>query len=327
MVDGLIYANARAKAKENGLFTRERLNRMLDCKTLEDAVKILYEVNYGGGIVLNTPEEFEELLRAEEKLANKFLSEIKVEGIGLECFALKRDYHNIKAILKATYNEIEKYDYMLMEEGIYSIEKLKTDILSDKSRINPHIDSALMQIKRQADLDKLSPRTIDVTIDKALFLDINERLQTVKDEDVKTYFRVLADCTNILTYLRVIKIKESFKFFKESFVEAGSISESTFERWFESGEEAFKKGIRGSDYSTFLSLIEDGDLSRFETAIDDYLSKIFYEKSKDIFSSSPIISYYLQKLNEIKVLRIVLVCIKNFVSNEEIRKRLRVIYA
>ena len=327
MVDGLIFANTRAKAKENGLFTQERLNRMLDCQNIDEAVKILYEVSYGGGIILNRSSDFDELLKAEEKLACDFLKEIKIEGIGLDCFLLKRDYHNIKAMVKAKYNDLTNYDYMLTQEGVYSIDKLKTDLSNEKAKVNPHLDVALHYIKKQADIGKLSPREIDIEIDKALFQDLKERMEEVKDVDVRKYFTALADCTNISIYLRTIKINESFKFFALSFVEGGSITQREFEKWFEQGEEAFKKGVRGYDYSLLLELIEDGELSRFEAAVDNYLIKIFQEKSGDIFTTSPIISYYLQKINEIKVIRIVLVCIKNKVSREEIKKRLRVIYA
>ncbi len=46
-----------------------------------------------------------------------------------------------------------------------------------------------------------------------------------------------------------------------------------------------------------------------------------------MFSVAPILGYYLAKLNEIKVIRVVLVCIKNGVPEDQMKKRVRELYA
>lgn len=96
MKEGLIFANTRAKAKELNLFSEERLLRMMECSTLNDAVRILVEANYGGGTIVDDPNDFENILMAEQKLATDFVHEVAPEGIGFECFFLRNDYHNIK---------------------------------------------------------------------------------------------------------------------------------------------------------------------------------------------------------------------------------------
>jgi vacuolar-type H+-ATPase subunit C/Vma6 len=47
----------------------------------------------------------------------------------------------------------------------------------------------------------------------------------------------------------------------------------------------------------------------------------------DMFSAAPIVGYYLGKMNEIKIIRVILVCLKNKVDKDEMKKRIRVIYA
>ena len=59
----------------------------------------------------------------------------------------------------------------------------------------------------------------------------------------------------------------------------------------------------------------------------EYLLNIFATNRGDMFSLAPIVGYYLAKLNEVKVLRVVLVCIKNNVPTEEMKKRVRALYA
>ncbi|MBO8424445.1 MAG: V-type ATPase subunit, partial [Firmicutes bacterium] len=64
-----------------------------------------------------------------------------------------------------------------------------------------------------------------------------------------------------------------------------------------------------------------------EVARDDYLLGIFRKNKAEMFSMAPVMGYYLAKQNEIRVLRIALVCIKNGVDKQEIRKKLRELYA
>jgi V/A-type H+-transporting ATPase subunit C len=68
-------------------------------------------------------------------------------------------------------------------------------------------------------------------------------------------------------------------------------------------------------------------MTEFDTARDNHILNIFKENKHDMFSVAPVMGYYLAKMNEIKVIRVVLVCIKNKVPQKEINKRLRLMYA
>lgn len=65
MVDN-IFANARAVAAETGLLGADRLNRMADCDSPEEAFKILSEVNFGDGANADV-SDYERSIEAEEK--------------------------------------------------------------------------------------------------------------------------------------------------------------------------------------------------------------------------------------------------------------------
>ena len=68
-------------------------------------------------------------------------------------------------------------------------------------------------------------------------------------------------------------------------------------------------------------------MASYETAQDNFLLGIFAVNKTDMFSVAPILGYYLAKLNEIKVIRVVLVCIKTNVPRDQMRKRVRELYA
>lgn len=325
MKEGLIFANSRAKAKEMNLFSEERLLRMMECKNIDDAVRILIEVNYAGGMIVDG-NDFYDLLIEEERIVTAFVREVAPANVGFECFFLRNDYHNIKALFKAKYGKIDDLTPLILPDGNYKFSKLKEWMDSDKLNFSTFVTEAVKTINKAFETGNGSPRLIDVELDKAMYSDIVARLKLVSDKYILQYFKTLIDSTNILTFLRVTKIHASYAFFANNFVEGGGITLKQFE---EVGTDNAKlvKLLSGTVYKEFYDKIIDNDLSQYETMQDNYLLKIFSINKSDMFSVAPIVGYYLAKLNEIKVIRVVLVCIKNKVDFDEMKKRVRLLYA
>jgi len=69
------FASAYMKSREKYLLTQEKAEKMIDCKTPADALKVLYELDYGDGGDEVPPAEFETLLSRElEKTYSLILS-------------------------------------------------------------------------------------------------------------------------------------------------------------------------------------------------------------------------------------------------------------
>jgi V/A-type H+-transporting ATPase subunit C len=326
MKEGLIFANTRAKAKELNLFSEERLLRMMECAELRDAVRILYEANYGGGLIVDDEKDFEKVLLEEQRLVTDFVKEVAPENIGFECFFLRNDYHNIKTLLKAKYGGITDISQMIMPDGIYSLDTLKTRVDSGKLDFTPYLAEAFETIEKRFEVGEGGPRIIDTLIDKAMFHDIVDRLKKDCDEYVRQYFITLIDTTNILSLLRVFDINGQMSFFAGYFIEGGSLDISFFTECASDPYNKLPAALRWTQYQEIAAKIEQG-LPVYETAQDNLLLKIFSANKNDMFSVAPIIGYYLAKQNEIKVIRVVLVCIKNKVPKEEMKKRVRTLYA
>ncbi len=327
MQQGLLFASARAKAKELNLFTDERLYRVMEARTLKDAVRVLAEANYGGGMNV-TEENFYDALREEERLAAEFLREAAPKGMGIECFFLLKDYHNLKVLVKTKRTNNADYLRMTLSGGLYALNELKERYDEGKiGFVNPYMESALKTIEKFEETDGLSPRKIDVELDKAMYREIADALKGKNaDKYVKEYFATTADAINIGSLIRTARIGAEYNFFEEGFVLGGEIPPETFR---ECGLDVDKlcKKIERSKYKDLLPAIRENDLSAFETAKDNYLLKIFSVNKADMFSVAPIVGYYLGKVNEVKVLRVVLSCLKNGVSGEEMKKRVRTLYA
>ena len=268
MQEGLIFANAAVKSREENLFSNDRLMRMLEADTLQDAVKILIEAGYGGGTVPEDPMDFETILSAEAVITDKF-------------------------------------------------------VMSD-----PYADAAVAEITKAAADGKPSPRKIDTAFDRAMFRDIAARLdRRSAPMELKEYFRVYADGLNLASFVRTLGIGGNFTFFEDVFTEGGDISSADFEKAFQEGVSAVPGLVRRTPLAPYADALAAGDVSGFEVARDDYLLGIFRRNKSEMFSVAPVMGYYLAKQNEIRVLRIALVCIKNGVDKQEIRKKLRELYA
>ncbi|MCQ2387697.1 MAG: hypothetical protein MJ066_04555 [Clostridia bacterium] len=64
-MSNIIYSNARAKFLSNSLLGKDRINRMID-SSVEDAIKILSEVNFGDNALIESNFDFEKLIDIEK---------------------------------------------------------------------------------------------------------------------------------------------------------------------------------------------------------------------------------------------------------------------
>lgn len=331
MDSGLIYANARIKALEVRLLNNDKMLRMIDSASLEEAVKVLTESNYGGGLVIDNPSKFDSLLISEINSVNQLLKEIMPEGLGLEIFILRLDYHNAKAIMKAKYLKLESYNEMLEKNGLVDVDILSARILNDDyNDLYPHMKKALVEIDTAFVQGNRSPRLIDISLDKAYFNHASEIVSARGALSVKKYFTALADMTNISSFVRSRRASQNFKFFQQGYVSGGSLPMHLFESLYEASDEIAGDKFKYTEYKDiFNKVIEDKGraMVSYETAMDNYLLNMFKNDRHDMFSVSPIAGYYLAKMTEIKVARMVLVCIKNNVDKLLIKQRLRELYA
>lgn len=92
--------STRIRAMENKLLTRERMERMLEAHTDDEAVKVLSECGYGELTELTHTALDALLAQARAALYRELRSAVPDPGL-VEVFQMKYDYHNAKVLLKA----------------------------------------------------------------------------------------------------------------------------------------------------------------------------------------------------------------------------------
>lgn len=323
----LEFANGRIKSLERNLLTADKITRMIDSVDLTEAVRILAEVNYGGGLVLDDPRLFDKLLSQEEAEVCKLVLTLVPDGYGMECFILANDYHNAKSLYKAKITGVSNKDALKPYGILGDISAIVSG--GDYSSLPLPMQSAFLELDTLALNGELSPRTIDVSLDKAYFADVFQRLNSSKKTVITDYFKLLADNTNIRTMARCKKCGLPKKEFENAIVSGGKLGVDKLLELFDvSDQEAYEK-MRYGDYSKAFELLthENTSLVDFEKYSDSQLIKLFKSQKADMFSPAPVAGYYVGKMSEIKTVRLILVCVLNGVAKEEIYRRLKENYA
>lgn len=325
-----VYSNARVRVMENTFLNQEKFNRLVYSESVDEALRVLAESNYGGGTIAENGD-YEKILRAEEDKVSAFMAESMPDGCGMESFLMKQDYHNAKALTKAKYMRLEDADFMLAPQGTVDIALLKESVFSDTyTRLPSVMAKALSEIDNaRANGDK-SPRTIDVILDKACYEDILRVAKAGKQKTIIRYWTACVDFANITTFIRCRREDEELRSFRKAFIAGGEIPLSTYESAFEATDEAVAEKFRYTSYGKIVYEAFSGEANAmvaFERAQDNYLLEIFKRDRTDIFSLSPLAGFYVAKKQEIKVVRMILICVKNHVDTTQIKARLREYYA
>ena len=322
MSDKFVFQNAKIKHMESKLITSQSVQRLIECATPDDAFKVLLEMGFGSGIPVET-NDFDTLFAHEEENAVALLKEFNVSD-ALNAFLVEIDYLNLKSVFKA---HATNTDFSSTLVGLYDVNEMKALVDGVESENLPReMKEAVAYLLELEKAEKLSPRIIDVTIDRAMFKHI---LSLVKKSGnlAKRYYIKKIDYLNILSFLRVKKLSLPLDFFEKGFIEGGTLAEDVFASAFDSMEK-FKENTKQTEFREVVEKTADTqDIVALEVAIDNDLLKMFRDEFNDLFSIAPIVSYYLTKRTEIKLTKLIVAGIKNHVDPQLIKERMREIYA
>lgn len=323
-MDNSIYANARAIALQNTLIGIDRLNRMIECSSKEEALKILNEVNFGDG-VSSDGGDFELIISTEEDKFSQFIRENSPSENFKKYLLIGNDYHNAEVFLRSKYLKSDVSN-MVVSDGFINAEKLKDDILSDNySSFSKNLQSALIEADNLFVFGNPDGKSISSIFKKALYSELFEIAS--KEKLLKKLFSVKADAVNISICFRTRDYSQA----KEMFVKGGTLDETALKGLCEDTVENLKDKIKFSENRKLIEIaIEDFSkgttLTEFEKVADGYSLALLKERKYDVDGYRPFMLYAFYKRAEIKNVRIILSCIDNGIDKNEIKSRVRETY-
>lgn len=323
------YASAVIRSKERNLLSRDKVEKMLDSKTPEEALRVLQELGYGDGVELPV-EEFEELLKLEQKSAYELVRAIMPDIRYSVVFTYPNDYQNVKALLKAEFSNADASG-LLTENGSIPVEVL-TEAVHNRNYSKVRVDMG-MAIQRAIDnfATTQDPQMIDLIMDQACFADIKFEISQFDNTFIKGYVALLIDIINLKSYVRAKQMNKSWDFFAKIFIEGGKIHEVVFTNSYEEPYEQFAEKMEVYGFNEILAsgaaaLKDTGRFTELEKLCDNLILK-YVEDGKYIgYGIENIVGYLTAKEMGIKNARIVLAGKMANIPEDKLRERIRDTY-
>jgi len=322
-----IYANARLGVVQTRLLTMERIGRIDEAKTADEALKALLEVGYGGNREVHSAFDFQQLIDEELRKAYEFVYEITPDKELTDLFLVQFDYHNIKALVKNRLLEVDD-DAQLFMVGAEPIEKIKAA---------EHLAETLEALDQKL-TGRINPQALDTFVDQAMFQYIFEVLRTPefakrlkKVPFLKDYFEAQSDFANVITLLRARSAKLSREEFAallmpQANIPRGKLLEA-FDQQLDSVARLIAEGPAASAIARGVDEYQKtGSTVQLERMRDDFLLGLVRAHKHNNFGIEPIIGYLLAREQEARAVRLVMTAKLNGIAGDVVRERLRELY-
>lgn len=326
-----LYLSTRLRAAEGNLITAEKLNRMLEAKSFEEAFTTACEL-YGNSSAEYAPEDYEKMLAAELAKAYAFACElidgtVDVDSKPFELLAPFRyvyDCQNLKAAIKCAALEKDALP-MLSPNGSVTPEAVKAAVADgDYAAFSVNLAAAAPEA-----VEKLSatgdPQEVDLTLDKAAFADMHEAASASGLMYLSELMRVKTDCTNISTALRCIRQGKPKLYMQKLYLPGGMLDEDFFAAHYDETPAKLLDALAYTAYSGLVSNSAENtpNAAQIEKRCDELYAEKAYAVKYLPFGAELVVCYIVQKEYEIKNVRIVLAGIACGLAPDQIKARLR----
>ena len=300
-------------ARETKMLSAERMERMIDAPTNDEAAKILEECGYGDLSGLSAKAAAAAL---EAHIAALF---DEVEGMVPEAqlvqlFRLKYDYHNAKALIKAQAMGVE-CGAILSQRGTVPPQKLHAAFYEEDYRDIPPVLAQAMVSAAAILARTTNPQAADFELDRA-------------------YFAQMLDLANGLSdggfAVRTRRMAKDADFLKTALIPGGTIGTDRVLAAFDSAEALtalYGNTWLGNAAGAGAAAMSGGALTAFELLCDNALMDYIRAAKLRSFGAAHVTAYLAAMENETTAARMILTGRLAGLQPAVIRERLRETYA
>ena len=306
------------------MLTRDKMNRMLDAASFDDAAKMLTDCGYADMSGMDAAGIEKTLSAHRAELFAEIRDLIPESGI-LDAFSLKYDYHNAKVLIKAESADIDG-KYLLSDSGTVTTETfVDAYYAEDYSTLPPRLAKALEEARSIITRTENS-QLADFVLDKAYFAEMRELSQKLYSPFLSDYVRLAVDGANLRATVRTIRMGRDIDFLRNALISGGAVgtlelAEAAF------SDTGFAPLYDESEYRAAAELgalaLKGGKLTGFEKECDNVLIRFFNGAGSTTFGAQPVIAFIAALENEITASRMILTGKLTGVDPALIRERLR----
>ncbi len=324
------YATARIKVLETRLITQNIIERILEAKTPEDAVKVLTETEYSSYFgEMDSVYDFEDVIIEHLKDVFKVVEDSTKNLNFTNIFRYKYDFHNLKVLIKANYTGDNPRDNII-PLGKVDIKKLTSAVAEkDFSELPSLLKEGATKSLEDFELNH-NPQAIDTILDRFFYqkiLAIAAELGEFAVEFVKTDI----DLTNINIFLRYKKAGLVLSRLENVVIEGGYLEPSFYKEYYNEPLNNFAEALVVTRYEKIVDQgiqdwIDNKDSTQLEKVLDNYFMALAKQGNSAPFGIKPILGFLKAKESESELLRLLFVSKINDIPVKDIRERLRDTY-
>ena len=324
--EAYLYISAVLRAREPGMLSREKAERLLDAPSFAECAKTLVDSGYEDMSQMNA-EGIEEALSRRRAAVFKELAALLPDKALLDVFRLKYDYHNAKVVLKA---EAVGSDptALLSDSGRVPADTLLNAYREERAVDLPGKLADALKSGKELLARTANPQLADFLLDKAYFAELQTLCEKLGSAFLTRYVAALADSTNLRSAVRTLRMGKNADFLSQALVPGGSVSE---ERILSAASSDSLAALFGGELADAAALgaaaAEGGTLTAFELACDNAVAKVLGDAKLVAYGEEPVIAYLAAVENEITAVRMILTGRLAGIEPQTIRERLRDLYA
>jgi V/A-type H+-transporting ATPase subunit C len=309
------------------MLSPERLNRMLDADSFEDAAKLAEECAYSDMSGMNT-FEVDAALSAHRTALFGELAAFGYARPVVDLFRMKYDYHNVKVLVKSMGANVDA-THILSESGRVDAKKLTEAFISgERGDLPPDMRSAIHEGVSVLSRTK-NPQLSDIVIDQAYFSELSSLSTALGREFIAGYVRLLTDSANLRTFVRSQRTRRGADFLRAALLPGGNAGVQAVLSLPPSGEGlsgVFKAPELEKAVALAPSALAGGTQTQFERACDEAPMRYLTQNRYTAFGPTVVLTYLTKLEWEITTLRMILTGKLAGVAPEIIRERLRESY-
>lgn len=326
-----MYAVARLRAMENRFLEAAFFSRLMDCISIEEALKSLTETVYAQWLPHAEGESsFDKVI--DDELLHTF-EELKQFVPDKELLALYRmpyDFNNIKVVLKSLFKVKDggerRYD-LLSPLGFVETERVILALEGEEYSLLPYgLGGVIPRCWTTWEQTK-NIQSVEILLDDAMFSAMLELAQNLKMPVLTDWVRQKIDAENLRNALRLQRMKYETLSALPFFHKGGTLVPADLGKLLSEPLEAWSKALSHKDIGRIFDTIQDRSdvqlcLSEVSLALEEHLIH-FLEKRKYVTTAPEnVILYLLYKELEARNLRVALVSVSNGLNRDHARRLL-----
>ncbi len=322
-----LYASARIKALEKNLLSRERLERMADARSMEEAIKVLAELGWPE-ISVSNMATIEKVLAQRRHEAFALVRSLAPDKRLPDVFLVKYDYHNIKTILKSEATG-EDPESLLIDAGRIPAKQLLLMLREGVQSGMTEIMTRAIEEARDTLARTQDPQVLDFMLDQAMFADMLAMAKDFGSPYLLAYVELMIDSVNLRAVVRLNKMGKGFDALRYVLIPGGNISTSRLlqEITPDMVENIFGNSpLSAAAAAGAAALKGDGSLAAMDHLAEDALMKHLKQAKYVAFGAEPLIGYLAAQEMEITAVRTIIAGRLADMSSEMIIERLREAY-